>query len=462
MQCPNCSRELAENAVLCGGCDFIVDTSFLGDDITDDRPKADRSEEFGGDALILGDVTNDYAELFSEETGSYLTAATDAAARPLRSAPVYVDASTAQLTAPDAVLGKLNAAAPPLTPFEEHVLSFFDGNSTVQEAQEASGLSVEDVRIAICMLHEKGLVGVRAQDYDDADETEMEAKLPAAILAERGGLPSSSEEVAAPDGPPSAPLIADDEPATLQTPLLRTVAELPTSAPQAPQPPPRASRPPHGNKPSVSAVDRAKARSVYDLAIKDIEGGRLARARMYAKLAATLDPAEPKYQELRQNWDRVVAAASQSPPPSSAAPHAPMKKADLDKLPEDVRLFKAAEQAEAAGDYRKAVSLLRDAILKNPDEGALRNRLGVILATRLKDFTGAMSELFAAVELDPENANFKHNLAKVLAAAEGKKSVGNMNIDELLTGTGEFDSKKAEAIGKGPKSAFAAFKKKLF
>ena len=49
-----------------------------------------------------------------------------------------------------------------------------------------------------------------------------------------------------------------------------------------------------------------------------------------------------------------------------------------------------------------------------------------------------------------------------MAAAEGKRSVGDMDISELLTGTGEFDVKKAEAVGKGRKSGFAAFKKKLF
>ena len=36
-----------------------------------------------------------------------------------------------------------------------------------------------------------------------------------------------------------------------------------------------------------------------------------------------------------------------------------------------------------------------------------------------------------------------------------------MDIDELLTGTGEFDPKKAELIGKR-KNPWSAFKKKLY
>ncbi len=466
MQCPNCSRELEPDAVICAGCDYILDTSFLGDDITDDRPPDERSPAFGGDALILGDVTNDYAEVFSEETGSYLDAATGAETRALRRAPVYVDASTAQLTAPDAIVGRTDAPAPPLTPFEEHVLSFFDGQRTVQQAQDESGLGIEDLRIAVCMLHEKGLVGLRAQDYEDADETELEAKLPAALLAERGELPPSREAhddgaiPPMPSAPPSEPGLSLDEPATVQTPSLRGEAEPPPTAVSAggiaqERPKPRAPAP---RGPPVSAVDRAKARGVYDLAMKDIQNGRLARARMYAKLASTLDPREETYKDLLANWDRVVTASSTSTGQGAA----PTSLADLEKLPDDVRLFKEAEQAEAKGEFRKAVSLLREAIGKNPDEGALHNRLGVVLATRLKDFTGAMSALFAAVELEPDNANFKHNLAKVLAAAEGKRSVGDMDISELLTGTGEFDAKKAEAVGKGRKSGFAAFKRKLF
>lgn len=478
MQCPACGKEVGSGAVICGACDYILDTSFLGDDITDNRTAATKPPEgFGGDAVILGDVTNDYAEVFNEETGSYLTAATDAAARPLRAAPVYVDAGTAQLTAPGAILGRREVPAPPLTPFEEHVLAFFDGERTVQEVEEQSGLSVEDVRIAICMLHEKGLVGVRAQAYDDADETEMEAKLPAAILAAQAGAAGSAsgdeDEVSetrtlrdatkdrpppVPAGPPSAPHIADDEPATIQTPRLRTDAEPRTKAARPAAEGESASAAP--KRGGVSAADRVKARGVFGLAQKDIQEGRLARARMYAKLALSLDPGERKYQDLLENWDQAVAAAAASS--SSDNRTTPPAGADAEGVSDDVRLFRQAEAAERAGDFRKAVSLLREAIQKNPNEGALHNRLGVVLATRLKDFTGGMSALFSAAELEPDNATFKHNLAKVLAAAEGKRSVANMDIDELLTGTGEFDAKKAEAVGKVKKSPFAAFKKKLY
>ena len=72
MQCPKCGRDVKVGAFICPGCEFILDTSFLGDDITDDErekrvapasmPSAvgaavssrSKSGEFGEDASILG------------------------------------------------------------------------------------------------------------------------------------------------------------------------------------------------------------------------------------------------------------------------------------------------------------------------------------------------------------------------------------------------------------------------
>ncbi len=34
--CPKCGRKVDATAFICTGCEYILDTSFLGDDITDD------------------------------------------------------------------------------------------------------------------------------------------------------------------------------------------------------------------------------------------------------------------------------------------------------------------------------------------------------------------------------------------------------------------------------------------
>ena len=58
VQCPKCGRDNAADAVICGGCDYILDTSFLGDDILNDDGPADDGVpppvDYGSDALILG------------------------------------------------------------------------------------------------------------------------------------------------------------------------------------------------------------------------------------------------------------------------------------------------------------------------------------------------------------------------------------------------------------------------
>jgi uncharacterized Zn finger protein (UPF0148 family) len=37
VECPKCGRATEDGAIICPGCDFILDASFLGDDITDDE-----------------------------------------------------------------------------------------------------------------------------------------------------------------------------------------------------------------------------------------------------------------------------------------------------------------------------------------------------------------------------------------------------------------------------------------
>ena len=37
MICPKCGRPVDASAVICPGCDFILDTEFLGDEILDEE-----------------------------------------------------------------------------------------------------------------------------------------------------------------------------------------------------------------------------------------------------------------------------------------------------------------------------------------------------------------------------------------------------------------------------------------
>lgn len=435
--CPKCDHTLDDAAVLCACCDHILDEEFFTDDLTDMNEvtapgmrtlpphKTDegmalppRSVE-QGDPVILGDVSGEFDVVLTEETGSYLHAASEMSddSGPMRAAPVYVSASTAELTEPTAVLvARDDVELPALTPFEAHVRSLLDGRRSVEEVRALSALSLEDLRIALCMLGDKGLVQVKLPlpVEERPEPTDPSAAPPFAVLEVLRELSLSSSV------PENEPVEMDA--AALE--LMPLAAAAPAHEPE-PEPEPVRARP--------SPADKQKAASVYELALRDINAGRFARARQYVKLAVSLDPAEARYQALLEEWDkaREVAAAVEEPPA--------------------VKLAQRATDAERARDFVGAARLLDEAIALEPDDAALHNRVGVLCATRLKDFDRGTHALFRAVELAPGNATFRHNLLKVMGAAEAAR--------DARLGT----SGKASATDDGRPSGFKALlRKKLF
>jgi Flp pilus assembly protein TadD len=72
-----------------------------------------------------------------------------------------------------------------------------------------------------------------------------------------------------------------------------------------------------------------------------------------------------------------------------------------------------ATAAERAGKLDEAIGLLERGIEEDPDPAAY-NRLGVLLATRKRQFGRARSLVETAISLAPENQAYQHNLAKIL------------------------------------------------
>jgi len=171
----------------------------------------------------------------------------------------------------------------------------------------------------------------------------------------------------------------------------------------APQPPPAAptrsmaaledgpERPSHEK--------RYKAKKIFEQALKDVASGNMSSARMNAKLATIYDPSDSRYREALAEWDRL-ASPDRAPAGGKAR---------------EVELFEKAQDAEAKGDFKEAVRLLEEAVKVKPDAAGLYNRLGVVLATRLKEFVRATQVLQKAIDLDPDNPTYKNNLGKVLA-----------------------------------------------
>lgn len=476
MRCPKCGRGVAEDQVICSHCEYILDPSFLGADITNE-PVGDLAAEadgfddaddsalrtvatpFGGDALILGDLDDVYSETFTEETGSYLSAGGEGQSVIGGPAVIYVGASAAALITPDAVLGilpEVDLEALALTPFETHVASFINGENSFATIAADAGLALDDLKIAVTMLAEKKAVGLVKREDVELSATASAPGIDLHSLDQpTGKTPSLVSEISndmdiedvpemhmpPPPGVPGAgqPSAKQESPTEPKPGAGPKPAARPAAAANS-EPKPKPARP-LKKKVRVPPAARKKARKIFEQAQEDIKAGRMVRALQFAKLAAKLDPGEEEFSNLIDNWNDAKQAAEPDPNQS-----------------EDLRLFHEAEETELAGDHHGAVRLLRDAIKVNPDNAHVHNRLGVILATRLKDFSNAMSSLFRAVELEPENQSFRNNLGKVLARAEGKKA-SEIDIDELLTGQSKWDREQAMKDA-GKKRSWTALAKK--
>lgn len=147
-----------------------------------------------------------------------------------------------------------------------------------------------------------------------------------------------------------------------------------------------------------------KAEQLYNAALRDRDAGNLVSARMNLKLAIAFAPDREAYQALFNQLSHV-SHQTRAEPRNEAARD----------------LYLQAEQAEMQGDIDASVRKLIQA-LETAREAVIFNRLGVVLATRKRDFVGARRCLEEAVRLAPENPAYVHNLSKVLDRLEPEKS----------------------------------------
>lgn len=492
MRCPKCGSNNAAGAWVCSRCDFVLDSSFLGDDILDDAgsPAAPASvqtgpvrvdgpsrEQLGGDALILGQLGEGEIQSFvSDQTGGFLKVNSDDVVDAAPAA-VYLGGDVAALLTPTAVLRHTADAAErrsALSKFEVFVFDLIDGRRNLGEVRGRTGLSQGDVRIAAAMLIDKRMVESAAarggpgaprvvgdatigrRGLGNAETSELQpAEDRTRELENLPPLDQPLEEVAPPPPFEERPVEQPKVPAAKPTPAPPRAAAPATApapqrspqpqpsppgagpAPAAVTPPPAARTPAHapaaaGFRPALRAAPlrpmrhtpappqrraaavpppdpphqmpapsaairepKARAAEYYELALKDLREGRPARGFSYARMAADADPGEEKYQQLMRDWDKRAAGRG----------------ADEDPVG-------VAQQAEASGDFPRAIELLRKACEMYPKSAPVHNRLGVLLATRAHDFKAAYNAAMRAVELEPENATYKSNMMKILARVE--------------------------------------------
>lgn len=505
--------------------DFLDDDDapIVDDDLIDDFTTDVGDERaYGGEAIILGNIgptANDFESMLSDATSSIPL--TDGIARTFEPVPVYVGQNIQKMIEIDAVLALregANVAALQLSPFEQHVLSFIDGQRPVARIRKKAGLGAADITIAIGMLSDRNLIVVKGYikpdvrallDDDDLDET-GEIQLPPPEPSPTGPdarapvagtplvtsvmdlpldaltplLPQPSaprafhalddlddlddledapvpayaqapahaavqpapaqaaqtrdhgedqeESVFAGGGPvrqapvlkPAVPRSAGGVPlrAAIPTPVPRSGAQtasppVPVSVRVAPKltttragPPagvaapagpasPAPSAPSAPSGPIVDGNARAKAQQMLELGLADLRAGKKARALSYVKMALTFDPGNAKAKGLVNDWANAEKVA----------------KAEA----EDELLVADAHLAETQGQYERAAELYKKAIVLKPDEPELRNRLGILFALRLKDYTAATNELMKACELAPDNLAYRSNLGKIFKIADG-------------------------------------------
>lgn len=193
MDCPKCGRSCEPGDAICGGCDFILDTSFLGDGFIDDEESkrfnvapgrqhsSPWSDSLGGDSLILGNL--------SEHVAIFRT--TDSGMEPSRrDMQLYVGSAIQAMLAPHAVpvvQHEVMRASVRLNPFERHVLTLADGTLSVNGIFQQSGLSREELYTALATLTDKGYLKLR-------DENTVIAEMPRFLAEAEAGSDSIEAE----------------------------------------------------------------------------------------------------------------------------------------------------------------------------------------------------------------------------------------------------------------------------
>ena len=198
-------------AFICPGCDFILDATFLGDDITDDerdkrpvrtseqprpqKPARGVQPDFGEDAMILGDVNQ------VGEVSSFNSRDAGVSQREVTQARFYIGGAVAQLMMPDAIPepgAGVTGVSIRMTPFERHVLSFVNGRRSVGRIQKKSAMDESEFKTALAMLADKGFIRLKGWKKQKEKETVSSGS---GALVRRSS--SSSSSAAASSSPPA-------------------------------------------------------------------------------------------------------------------------------------------------------------------------------------------------------------------------------------------------------------------
>lgn len=286
---------------------------------------------------------------------------------------------------------------------------------------EAEAVAFEDLETDVPARREERLkpsspVQVNPSDISLAEVEPVEEPRPAARPAKPPDLPGSGLPSSRPapglappphtdpsEGGISLSSLSDEKPA---------ITLLPPSSPPSPAvadasgPAPAVDDSESGEGEAAVQVSfemRRKAEKIFEQAEQDFAAGNVSSAIMNAKLAMIYDPVTSRYKQFVADWERMQKEQQSGP--------------GAKRSREEV-LVDMAQDAEARGQYEGAADYLQQALKLAPNAAAVHNRLGVLLATRLKRYKEASEHVLKAIDLNPKNLAYKNNLGKILAKEE--------------------------------------------
>lgn len=302
---------------------------------------------------------------------------------------VHVGVDVAALVEDHVVLRVVKAVEPAsLSPFERFVVEQIDGTKSNGTIAADMRVSRGDLRIALALLVDKRVVerappslAPVVMELPDRFITPLPLPAPPAL-----SLPAPVPEMSA--VPPTTtlrPALAKappPKPTTPTTPLPFSPGRLPTGA--------------------VLLDGRHRAASLHAQCVRELKNGNINAARDLAEQAHDAAPDVALHKDTLLQWDEFAAS------------HV---------VADDARAEAQAIRAAELGDPTRAIALLKKALEANPKNAAVWNRLAVLLATRERDFVGAVDAAAKALELAPNDATYMSNFAKFAAVAEKHGSV---------------------------------------
>lgn len=294
-----------------------------------------------------------------------------------------------------------------LDQYESFLLSMIDGKTSIDDIRSSGVLTSEELQASLAMLQARGLITQSQSEPSTPSSTfswllsELELdgdeSMGAAPLDQQTAWLRSLEPPA-PDEPmnegqvPSWEGLQEQESSTSPG-VVRRRLRVPRSKEDAANEEPK-----RNGLLEMSKVSMAQR--LFKAAQRDRDLNAVVSARMNLKLACALDPDKVLYRDaldaLGSQWKFGTPHREEGAEPAWS-------------------LHDQAVAAEKVGDLDGAVRFLKSAIQLR-SHGAFYNRLGVLLATRMGEMKDGERMLKKAIELDPDNRVYVHNLAKVLSA----------------------------------------------